>query len=462
MKLDFSIGRLMNAMKADHERIPEAVLASPLAGITTDSRRAGPGEVFFAIRGERYDGAEFVGAVLEKGAVCAVVNEDARVPDADRSAVATVPDTVKALGDAAGDYRSVFDGPVVAVTGSSGKTTAKEMTAAVLSTRFGVHKTLGNYNNFIGTPLSVFGLERTHTCAVFELGMSAPGEIARLAEIVDPHIGVVLNAGPAHMEFFDSVESVADAKMELLEALDADGTAVVNADEPLLAGAGDKTSAQVVRFGLAENADIRGRNVSVDERGRVSFTVEGTELHLRLPGVHNVSNALAAFAVGKILGVEAGKAAKALESFDAPGSRLQVMESRGFILINDSYNANPLSMKTSAAVLESMTPGPEGRRMAVVGDMLELGAISRQAHRDVVTMFCGMEVDCLCLVGPLMKAAGIEALGDRASEKRIVMFDDAADASAFVRDYLRDGDVALIKGSRCMRMERIVEAVTGQ
>ncbi|MCD6307390.1 MAG: UDP-N-acetylmuramoyl-tripeptide--D-alanyl-D-alanine ligase, partial [Candidatus Latescibacteria bacterium] len=330
------------------------------------------------------------------------------------------------------------------------------MMLAVLGVRYAVHGTKGNFNNHIGVPLSVFGLERHHRCAVFELGMSAPGEIAALADMVKPGIGVVLNAGPAHMEFFPSLEAVADAKMELLEALRPGDSAVVNGDDALLRKCQDKTDADIIRFGVLGDWDIRGEHVAVDDYGRASFTCGGVHFVLAVPGVHNVYNALAAVAVGRLLGIGIGEAASALASFTAPGMRMQMIDCDGVTYINDSYNANPMSMKTAASVLESTAVSSGGRKIAVLGDMLELGGMSESAHREVGALFGGLGVDIMCLVGEWAGAVAEGAHKEGLQQDRIRIFGNSVAAADFVESVRRPGDVILVKGSRGMRMERVI------
>jgi len=452
----------MQAVQAARHTIPADSLGAVMAGVSTDSRTVGEGDVFFAVRGERFDGADFVDDAVRKGAACAVVNGDSLTPALESRPVVVVGDTVRALGDAARDYRSLFDRPVIAVTGTNGKTTAKEMMLAVLGVRYAVHGTKGNLNNHIGVPLSVFGLERHHQCAVFELGMSAPGEIAALADIVNPGIGVVLNAGPAHMEFFQSLEAVADAKMELLEALGPGDTAVVNGDDDLLRKCPDKTDADIIRFGVRGGWDVRGEHITVDEHGRAAFTCGGVRVGLAVPGVHNVYNALAAIAVGTLLNIGIREAASALASFTAPGMRMQTIERDGVTYINDSYNANPLSMKTAASVLGSMAVSGGGRKIAVLGDMLELGEISESAHREVGALFGCLGVDLMCLVGEWAEAVAEGARSEGIPPGGIRIVGDSGAAAEFVESIRRPGDVILVKGSRGMRMERVIPPKPGE
>jgi UDP-N-acetylmuramoyl-tripeptide--D-alanyl-D-alanine ligase len=330
------------------------------------------------------------------------------------------------------------------------------MMLAVLKTGFAVHGTSGNFNNHIGVPLTVFGLDTAHECAVFELGMSASGEIARLAEIVGPHIGVVLNVGPAHMEFFPSVEAIANAKMELFGTLDKDGTAVVNGDDTLLRDARFRCRCGLVAFAVESDADYRAENVHVGDNGCAVFEVEGNTVTLAVPGVHNVYNALAAYTVGRLLGIDGVMAAKAIGKVSAPAMRMEIAEKRGITFINDAYNANPLSMKSAADVLRRMRPANGGRRIAVLGSMLELGGISADAHRTIGAEYGRIGLAWLCLVGDGADDYRRGALESGMEDGRIRCFGDSAAAASFIEENTHAGDVVLVKGSRGIRMERVL------
>ncbi|MBT4484947.1 MAG: UDP-N-acetylmuramoyl-tripeptide--D-alanyl-D-alanine ligase [Candidatus Latescibacteria bacterium] len=448
------------ALDTGIERFPEALLERNITGVSTDSRTIHGGEVFFAVRGEKFDGAEHVLGAFESGALCAVVNEDSMKEEFDKLAVIPVKDTIRALGEAASDYRSSFKATVVAVTGTTGKTTCREMMLAVLATRFHVHGTKGNYNNHIGMPLTVFGLDDSHECAVFELGMSAPGEIEYLAGIAKPDVGVILNVGPAHMELFSSVKFVADAKMELLDALDSEGTAVINGDDEHLKAGEFRSKSRLVRFGINRPWDYWAENLVVHRDGCYSFDVEGHNVKLNVPGLHTVYNALAAYTTGMLLGVASSEAVKALEAFTAPDKRMQIVVKNGISFINDSYNANPMSMKSAAEVLNNVSIPDGGRKIAVLGDMLELGNFSIKAHLNIGKVFAALSLEWLCFVGDNTAHYEQGALEGGFTSEKIRCFPDVKAASEFINDIKRPGDVILVKGSRAVGMENIL-ASTG-
>lgn len=457
----YTIDRLLKAIGVTVESFPEELRATLLTGVSTDTRSVRPGDVFFGIRGEKFDGSRFAGQALDAGAVLAVVNAGAENIPA-KGPVARVRDTVQALGMAARDYRSRFEGTVFAVTGTTGKTTVKEMLLAVLAARFRVHGTFGNFNNHIGLPLSIFGLNARHECAVFELGMSAPGEIACLTDIARPDIGIILNAGPGHMEFFQNIEAVADAKTELLRALPSVGTAVMNGDDALLRARESGALCRVARFGLGSRCEYQAKDVTLLSNGCASFRVEGHPVRLRVPGVHNVYNALAAWAAGRLMRIGKSEIAAALEAFQAPKMRMRTVDVNGVHYIDDSYNANPLSMRAAADVLGSMEIPEGGRLIAVLGDMLELGSVTHAAHREIGSMFGGLRPAALCLVGEQAQVYREGALNAGLDMSVISAFGSAEEAREFIEELKRPGDLIFVKGSRALGMEKIIAESNGE
>lgn len=453
----YTLKRLLNVLDAEPENFEDSFLAGNVNGISTDSRNVRKGDVFFAIHGDRYDGAAFVDNAFDAGAILSVVNSDSVKGKTFTSPVVPVEDPVHALGDVAADYRSDFTGKVIAVTGSNGKTTVREMILAVLRTGYIVHGSKKNFNNQIGLPLSIFGLEKRHDCAVFELGMSAPGEIAYLSKITRPDIGVILNVGHGHIEFFSGLEEIALAKMELLDSIGSEGIVIINGDDELLKPCEGRSAAKVVRFGINTPCDYRAENIVMQPDVCARFEVEGQSIKLKVPGFHNIYNALAAYTVGRMLNVDQGKAAKALGEFEAPNMRMQCFEKQGICFINDSYNANPLSMKAAADVLKNIKGE---RKIAVLGDMLELGNISEESHFTIGKLFAGIGLECLCLVG---KNADIYYRGAREGGMKpesVEIFADIDLAIDFIKSFIRTGDVLLAKGSRALGMEKIIDVVS--
>ena len=366
-------------------------------------------------------------------------------------------DTVKALGDTAADYRSMFDCTVVAVTGTNGKTTVKEMLLKVLGAHFSVHGTKGNFNNHIGLPLSVFGLENKHDCAVFELGMNAPGEIAYLGEIAKPDIGVVLNVGAGHIGFFKSVEDIADAKMELLGSIKAGGVAVVNGDDELLRPCAGRAHTRVVTFGIHNDCDYKAENIVLREDGCASFTIEGNIVNLMIQGIHNVYNSLAAYAVGGLLEMGGVSIARELKRVNAPKMRMERFMRNGIHFVNDTYNANPVSMKVAAEVIRFMH---NERKIAVLGDMLELGDEAVKLHEEIGEHYGGLGLEWLCLIGEYAEVYKYSAVKGGMTPGKIKIFPDTDSVADFINGIKQTGDVIFAKGSRALKLEQVIDAVS--
>ncbi|MCY3823743.1 MAG: UDP-N-acetylmuramoyl-tripeptide--D-alanyl-D-alanine ligase [Nitrospinae bacterium] len=436
------------------------------AGVSTDTRTLEAGELFIALKGPNFDGARFLPQATGKKAAGVVVEQGADVPDGDAAFVVEVADTLRALGDLARAYRNRFEIPVVGVTGSNGKTTTKEMIAALLSQRGETCKSEGNLNNLVGLPHQIFQLSEEHASAVFEMGMSEAGEISRLAEIARPRIAVITNVGPAHIEGLGSVEAVRDAKGEILEGIPPGGVAVLsNEDEHsrVLAERYESRGERVIRFGFSRESDFRADEIQVDADGtrfRLHCPDGESEVRIEALGRHNVQNALAAAACASALGVGLGEMADGLSRAVLPKMRLQAREmpGRGDIhLLDDSYNANPESV-AQALETASVLSG-DGRLISVLGDMAELGPLAESAHREVGRKIAAGGVDLFVGVGPLMRLASDEARRAGMDGARILNFDTPEQAASSLSDRLLSGDWVLVKGSRSMMMERVIEGL---
>ena len=443
--------------------------------ITTDSRLVRRGDLFVALKGERFDGHEFVPAVLDKGAAGAIVHDSYRLPEGKRSRAAEkmrqkpflfgVQDPLFAYQQLAMHHRCRFGIPVVAVTGSNGKTTTKEMVASVLGQRWHTLKTEGNFNNRIGVPHTLFRLTSRHQAAVIEMGVDHRGQTTRLCEIVRPTVGLITNIGPDHLEFFGSMEGSAQAKAELLDLLPPGGTAVLNADDAYFDYLAARAQCRVISFGLSEKANVRAIHVESDSRKGTTFgllipgKIRPISVVMKVHGVHNVSNALAAAAVGFSLNLSGAAIVQGLARFRPPTMRSQIVIHHGVQIVNDCYNANPASMKAALQLLAQWRPARE--RVAVLGDMLELGRDTQQLHREVGKFAAGMQLSRLIVCGDLGHeiAAGAKQAGMSGSS--IVELPDAASAADLLKKTIRQGDVVLVKASRGMRMEQIVQVLTG-
>ena len=436
-----------------------------VTGYSLDSRSIGPGQLFFAMRGPRFDGHRFLAEVMECKAAGAVVEQVyfGQAPPDLKPALIPVESPLQALQHLGRAVRRIWAGPLVAVTGSTGKSTTKEMIADLLGRRFVVHKSAGNLNNHYGLPLTLLGLEPEHEIGVVELAMSAAGEIAHLASMAEPGTGVVTNVAPVHLEFFDSVESIAKAKRELIENLssrEGSPTAVLNSDDPRVLGFAEGFEGRVVTFGTGSGADFRALWVKPGVGIGTAFRVMGPNLDcdflLPIPGRHNVQNALAAIAVASGFDVPAADMRRALAEFESMLQRGEVLTLPGSVtVINDSYNSNPQAME---CMLETLRAWPGARRRIVVaGEMLELGAQSQELHEKVGCK-CA-EADLGWLIGVQGDARfileGAVAAGMSATQTRF--FREASPAGEFCLSQLEPGDVVLVKGSRGVHLETVVE-----
>lgn len=434
-------------------------------GVSIDSRTVTAGQLFVAIAGPNHDGHDHLAGAVASGAVGCLVERDRALPPKlpDEVAVLAVRDTTRALGDLAAGHRTRHRGPVVGITGSNGKTTTKEMCAAILAVEGPCLKTAGNLNNQFGLPLTLLRRERTHESLVVELGTNHPGEIARLAEIARPGVGVITNVGTAHIEFLGSREGIAREKGALLEALPADGVAVCNGDDRLVLSQIGRTRARVVRFGLGADADVLAEDV-VWREGAFAFRLCAPEggIPVRVHGLGEatVMNALAAGAAALAAGASPEHVAAGLVAHRPVRGRLEPISLPGDVLvIDDTYNANPQSLEVA---LRELTTGPacaEGRHVAVIGDMGELGTETAAAHRAAGALAAELGVDLLYAVGAQASQVAEGARGGGLPADRIHAQADWEHAAEDLEKRVRPGDRVLVKGSRAMRMERIVDRI---
>ncbi|HIJ91516.1 MAG: UDP-N-acetylmuramoyl-tripeptide--D-alanyl-D-alanine ligase [Desulfobulbaceae bacterium] len=430
--------------------------------VCTDSRAVEPGDLFVALRGENFDGHAYLAQAVEKGAAGLVIDTiPEKLPPVP---VVLVADTLRALGDLAAYRRSLMpDLQVVAITGSCGKTTVKEMIAAILDKEYNVLKTKGNFNNLIGLPLSLLPVEYHHDFAVMEMGMNQAGEIARLTEIADPDIACITNVQDAHLAGLSDIAGVARAKGELFAGIKAWGRLVVNADDKRVRGLARRCSQKKITFGRNPKADIRGLRLrSLGERG-MAFTLQigGNEARVKIRGLgaHNVQNALAAAAMAHAAGVKFKNIVAGLESFAPFEKRLQVQKLTGGIrLINDVYNANPSSVLAALETLRQMDK--THKKVVILGDMLELGQQSVAAHQEIGRQVARLGFDALLAVGEFAEALVADAWKGGMSRKKALVCKDKEQVTVWLREsiaegFLRQGDWVLVKGSRGMRMETI-------
>jgi len=448
--MNLPLSRIAEFIAATGDFDPKAIAE----GYSIDSRTVRPGELFFAVKGERLDGHDFIDQALARGAVAAVVRRDQLARYAIRTQLVAVEDTLVSLQTLATAVRRMWARPLIAVTGSVGKTTTKDAIAHVLASRFRVLKSEGNFNNHFGLPLMLLKLEPEHEVAAIELGMSHAGEIAALAKIAQPEIGVVTCVAAVHLEFFNSVSDIARAKYELITSLPASGIAVLNADDEYVCQFGRDFKGKVVTFGMNPSADVRAENI--EQRGSLGSAfdviVGGYREKATLPlvGNHNISNALASVAVGIERGLTPSEAVGALRTLAPSDKRGQVVRLDNITIINDCYNSNP---KAVNAMVDALAAMPAKRRIVVAGEMLELGPSAADLHRQAGQHIAGQKIDVLLGVRGLAQ----EIVAAAQSRMRADFVATPEEAGEWLAHEARDGDVVLLKASRGVKLERALE-----
>ncbi len=435
-------------------------------GISTDSRTVNEGDLFIALKGPRFDGHHYALEALKKRAEGVMVEE--RQAQAFRwngfasKAVVSVKDTLHALGDLARQRRRRFGTPVVALTGSNGKTTTKELIAACLETTFPILKTEGNLNNLIGLPLTLLHLTEKEKVVVLEMGMNVPGEVRRLTEIAEPDVGLITNIQEVHLEGLGNLERVKEEKGQLFRNMGTDGTIVVNQDDPRVVDLARLFSGRQISFGIQNTADVMAKEIRFKGPHGTSFLmlIKGEPIRIILPlvGKHFVPNSLAAAAVATHFGVERQKIKEALEAFQPFPMRMEVWPLRGGkYLLNDAYNANPRSMESALETLSEIKG--KGRSIAVLGDMLELGDYSEEAHRRLGQKVRDLSIDFLVTLGQRASTVVDSAVRAGLAAERAKVVQSHSEAVRLILQWAQEGDWILVKGSRAMAMERIAEAL---
>jgi UDP-N-acetylmuramoyl-tripeptide--D-alanyl-D-alanine ligase len=452
MKLPLARAAEFTSATGDFDR------AGVAAGYSIDSRTIQPGDLFFAVRGERLDGHDYIDAALAKGAVAAVVEKQQAERFSSRSRLLVVEDSLLALQHLGAAVRRLWGKPLIGVTGSAGKTTTKETIAHVLATRHRVLKSQGNLNNHFGMPLQLLKLEPEHEMAVIEMGMSHAGEITALAKLGEPDCGVVTMVAPVHLEFFESIAGIAHAKYELIQSLPPGGIAVLNADDEYVSQFGRDFHGRVVMFGLHSLADVSAQNVESlgPEGSAFDIVADANRTHARLPllGEHNIYNALAGVAVGLQYGVSLNDAAQSLATLSAGDKRGEILHINGATVINDCYNSNP---KALDSMVRSLAKIPAQRRIVVAGEMLELGPAGEEMHRASGRNMSEAGIDWLIGVRGLAQAI-VE--GARESGMRAEFVSTPEEAGEWLKREIKPGDVVLLKASRGVRLERALEKLT--
>jgi UDP-N-acetylmuramoyl-tripeptide--D-alanyl-D-alanine ligase len=457
-------GQTQDCLNALEGQLLQGDLACPFRGVSINSRTVERGELFVCIKGDRFDGHDFLADVIEKKVGGIIISDPAKLPSKpvrseEEPFVIHVQDTLKALQGLASFQRKRFPLQVVAITGTNGKSTTKEMIASILETKFKTLKTQGNLNNHIGVPLTLLKREPSHEMGVLELGMSAAGEIKRLAEIAQPDIGVITNISEGHLVQLKSLKDIQSAKGELFDALTEESTAIVNADDPLVLELARSLRAKTVTFGIDQPADVRASEIENKDNLGFQFKVSlfDKTLSVRLPylGYCNIYNALAALATGYSLGIKEDAMTRGLENYQRMSQRNEQIQHKEIDLINDSYNANPRSMTEALKTLDSFKT--QGRRIFVIGDMLELGDRSITAHQKLGEEIAASKTNILIALGKLASLSAKSAQALAGEKIQILELASHQEAAEFLTQEAVSGDCVMFKGSRGAAMEKVLQ-----
>ena len=447
-------------LEIDMNEFPIADYVPYFTGVSTDSRTVKKGDCFFAIAGKKFDGHDYIADVFAKGAICAVVQKDIDKEKFPGKCILKVDDTIQALGDLAREYRKKAGYRVVAITGSVGKTTTRQIIYHVLSRNFRVHQSPNSFNNNIGVPLTFLDAQDGTQIVVAELGTNHPGEIAYLTRIAAPDIAVVTNIHPAHLEGFGDLEAIAKEKMSICEGLLPGGTIIINSDFEPLADFCRRKKINFMSFGKSPNSDSVAGSIRFHGLSS-SFTIDGMQVELPLPGPGNVENALAAWAVCKLFGLSAQDFAKAVKTFSGTKMRAEVIQIGTLTIVNDCYNANPASMKNALEILANIDPSQKHRLVFICGDMAELGSHSEILHVELGEEIAKANINLMLAVGRLSKIAARAAKKKSKNDLQIKYFEDTLSACNKLHEFIKDYDIILVKGSRTAGLEAAVDKLKG-
>ncbi|MHC4759369.1 MAG: UDP-N-acetylmuramoyl-tripeptide--D-alanyl-D-alanine ligase [Planctomycetota bacterium] len=427
-------------------------------GVSTDTRTIEARQCFFAIDGENFNGSDFLETAFNKNAACAVVNKNVDTSKYPRDKILKVDDTLKALGDFANWYRKNYNFKVIAITGSVGKTTTKNIIHHILSNQFSAYQAPKNYNTLTGLPLSILDSDPKDEILVLELGTNHPGEIAALSKIASPDIALITNVQPSHLEGLGTIENIAEEKTSIAQGLKENSLLIINADCEILLKTCLKKSLQFLSFGKSHNLDFCAENIKLNDTSS-TFTIENTPLHLPLPGLGAVENSIAAWAVCSSLGIKIEDFTKALKTIPTVPMRTQITKIADLTVINDCYNANPASMKNALDILANFSRKKNQRLIFIAGDMAELGQQSEKLHAELGQYIAEVGVELVITVGAHAKIAAETARGLAPQKIKAEFFSDAASVCNNLTNYIIPDDIILIKGSRVAKLELVVEKI---
>ena len=458
------IGKAKDCLYAVNGKLLQGSETVIFRGVSINSRTIKEGELFVCIKGENFDRHDFFGDAFRKGAAGIILSDTKNLSTGmlgkgESPFVIQSQNTLRALQDLASYQRSLFPFRVIAVTGTNGKSTTKEMIASIIETKYKTLKTQGNLNNHIGLPLTLLKREPEHEVGVLEMGMSAAGEIKRLAEIAKPDIGVITNISAGHLGQLKTIKEVQAAKGELFDSLHKEGTAIVNADDPLVLELAKSLRIKKITYGIKEPADIQASDIQNKGNHGFTFTAKifDQAIPVKLPqiGYCNIYNALAALATGHSLGITGKEMNLGLKNYQQIPPRNEQIHYEGMTLINDTYNANPQSMREALKTLKEINT--QGKRFFIIGDMLELGPLSEPAHHELGQEIAGSNVDYLVTVGPLASLAAESAKVNVQQQLQIEKFNTHDEAANYLLQKVKKGDCLLVKGSRGSKMENVVQ-----
>ncbi|MBD3182626.1 UDP-N-acetylmuramoyl-tripeptide--D-alanyl-D-alanine ligase [Candidatus Poribacteria bacterium] len=454
---------IRDVLKATDGKLISGDMDQLISSISTDSRTLEKDDFFVALIGDKFDGHDFIPQAMSKGAMGFLISKDVNnlflsfLGGADTSApnIILVDDTLKALGDIAKAYRLEYNIPIIGITGSNGKTTTKDMITNLLRRRYNILSNKGNLNNAIGLPLTIFNFTSDHEIGVLEMGTGSPGEMSWLVEMAHPNVAVVTNVGPTHLEFFETMDAVAEEKGLLVEVA---GSAVLNADDPRVAGMSKRTKGEVIYYGI-ENGDVRASEIMQNNEGKSIFTLstnsDQARIHLQSLGNHNIYNALAASATGLMFDMTLQEIGDSLQDFTDVPMRMQRRIINGISIIDDTYNSNLGSLKAALNYLSSAKC--KGRKIAVLGDMLELGTRSEELHRKAGRYVAQGDIDLLITAGKDAEIIYDSALKTGFPKEKAITCESNLEAADHLRWEANEDDLVLIKGSRGMKMEEIIK-----
>ena len=434
-------------------------------GITTDSRQVSEGNLFVALRGDKFDGHDFALMARKWGAIGILVHDETKIKSTEEYkgvTVISVADTLMALGDLAQDYRKSFTVPVIGLTGSSGKTTTKEMMAAIIGRVKNILATEGNLNNLVGLPQTIFRITRDHELAILEMGTNTRGEIKRLTQIAAPDIGLITNVGPAHLAGFGSVDIVREEKGDLFLNMNPAGTAIVNLDDEAVRTAAGRWTGKRITFGMSLDADVTAKDIEKNGARGVRFNLvigdQVSKVEMKIVGIHHVYNALAAAAAARAAGMDCRMIAEGLAAFQPVSGRMQMikLQNCAFVL-DDSYNANPASVREALMTLKDLKNHHSG--YVFLGDMLELGAAADEMHRKIGILMATIGVNAVFLQGDFSAVTATGAQEGGMPRQNIFFLSADEDGMPYLKKHLKKGDWVLVKGSRRMKMEKIVAQI---